>query len=158
LENIQFLKRSIDYTYYEILLLSEMKKIKDIQPLSVLLITTSIVVMFYTLDLFIVPNTVLPMYISERNAFSHPPTGFGGLVLLPLAMEREFDIGITQGYYKYISIFLEIPILILGIILFFRKHITLTILGLFFFAVQLIIISTTLFDYLTRLFCTLCHS
>jgi|GEM_PF-4669990 len=135
-----------------------MKKIKDIQPLSVLLITTSIVVMFYTLDLFIVPNTVLPMYISERNAFSHPPTGFGGLVLLPLAMEREFDIGITQGYYKYISIFLEIPILILGIILFFRKHITLTILGLFFFAVQLIIISTTLFDYLTRLFCTLCHS
>lgn len=158
MENIQFLKRSIDYTYYEILLLSEMKKIKDIQPLSVLLITTSIVVMFYTLDLFIVPNTVLPMYISERNAFSHPPTGFGGLVLLPLAMEREFDIGITQGYYKYISIFLEIPILILGIILFFRKHITLTILGLFFFAVQLIIISTTLFDYLTRLFCTLCHS
>jgi len=158
LENIQFFKRSIDYTYYEILLLSEMKKIKDIQPLSVLLITTSIVVMFYTLDLFIVPNTVLPMYISERNAFSHPPTGFGGLVLLPLAMEREFDIGITQGYYKYISIFLEIPILILGIILFFRKHITLTILGLFFFAVQLIIISTTLFDYLTRLFCTLCHS
>ena len=158
MENIQFFKRSIDYTYYEILLLSEMKKIKDIQPLSVLLITTSIVVMFYTLDLFIVPNTVLPMYISERNAFSHPPTGFGGLVLLPLAMEREFDIGITQGYYKYISIFLEIPILILGIILFFRKHITLTILGLFFFAVQLIIISTTLFDYLTRLFCTLCHS
>jgi len=49
-------------------------------------------------------------------------------------------------------------LLILGIILFFRKHITLTILGLFFFAVQLIIISTTLFDYLTRLFCTLCHS